>query len=170
MALLLAEQHMAEESVIVIDDANYRHVRQATWDFLSANPGWSCLAEITTEGHPAVQSDPEVVERLRGGWSNGLQIIAKDPNSLVRFERQEPADLSPFYMSHDVFRHRYGPIAKDVLDSVDGLSGSDNPTVGEISHLLNDFTKSHPGRTLSQNTETGGSFSFRLAQISATPH
>lgn len=169
MALLLAEQHMSEESVVVIDDANYRHVRQATWDFLATRPGWSLLAEITTEGHPAVQNDPEVVDRLRRGWSNGIHVLGKDPSSLVKFERQELADLTPFYMSHDVFRHRYGPIAKDVLDSVDGLSGSENPSGGEMYPLLNDFTKSHPGRTLSQNTETGGSFSFRLAQLSPSP-
>ena len=169
MALLLADQHMAQDAVMVIDDANYRHVRQATWDFLATCPGWSLLAEITTEGHPAVQSDPDIVDRLRRGWSNGVHIVAKDPDSIVKFERQEPADLTPFHMSHDVFRHRYGPIAKDVLDSVDGLAGRANPSAGEVSRLLGDFAESHPERTLSQNTETGGRFSLRLAQLSPSP-
>lgn len=166
MALILAEPHMAPAGVIAIDDANYRHVRQATWDFLSTHPDWNLLAEITTEGHPAVQNDAETADRLRRGWSNGLHILVRDPNSLVKFGNKEPADLAPFYMSHDVFRHRYGAIAKQILDSLDSPNGDGaTQSFDQTAHLLEAFLNENPHRTPSQNTETGGEFSFSLARL-----
>jgi hypothetical protein len=166
IALLLAEPLMATVSAIVVDDANYMHVRQATWDFLSCSPGWGLLAEITTECHPAVQVDSEKRLGQRKGWSNGIHVLVRDDNQILEFGPQETRDLSAFYMSHDVFRHRLGPISDVALDYADSQTGP-APTGAsmKLKKTIREFLKSNPGRTPSQNTDTKGSVSIKLANF-----
>lgn len=171
ISLLLAEPLMATVSAIVVDDANYMHVRQATWDFLSCSPGWSLLAEITTECHPAVQADSEKRLAQRKGWSNGIHVLVRDDNHILEFGPQEARDLSAFYMSHDIFRHRLGPISDVVLDYADSQTGT-APTGASVKLMktIRKFVKSNPDRTPSQNTETNGSVCIKLANFgSAIP-
>ena len=166
MALLLAEPYVVDSGVIVIDDANYQHVRQATWDFLSTSPGWSLLAEITTECHPAVQDNPDRQLAQRQGWSNGIHVIVRDRDETVRYEQSEDSNLQPFLLSHDVMRHRLGPVADVALNYADDrISDNFNNNNDSVPKVISEFLELNPDRSLSQNTETEGSVSIRFASL-----
>lgn len=64
MGLLLITPQLADRAVLVVDDANHPPVRQATWDFLAANPAARLILEVQTpeNGYPDF-------------W-NGLQVLA----------------------------------------------------------------------------------------------
>lgn len=64
LGLLMAVPHLAPQALIVIDDANFPAVKQATWDFLALRPEARMLWELPTPGnrHPSF-------------W-NGLFVIA----------------------------------------------------------------------------------------------
>ncbi len=77
MCLVLAKPHLAEDAVIIIDDSNYRHVRQATRDFLVANPEVKLLFEAYTSSHPYNMNKDEVTS-ARAGWWNGVNVLVID--------------------------------------------------------------------------------------------
>ncbi len=64
MALLMVERHLAPEALVVIDDWNFKHVKQAVWDWLAVTPGVSMVANFTTDKN-GVQP-----------WWNGLLVLA----------------------------------------------------------------------------------------------
>ena len=84
MGLLLAVPHLSERALIVVDDANYPPVRQATWDFVAAFPQARLGLEILTpgNGHPDF-------------W-NGLHVLTWDrhadngyAHAVLRARREE---------------------------------------------------------------------------------
>ena len=83
MCLLYAMPHLADEAVIVVDDCNYKHVRQANRDFLITHPEYKLIFESYTPAHPNNQA-PNVREESRGGWWNGINIIAKDLDGVLK--------------------------------------------------------------------------------------
>ena len=80
MCLELALPYLHEEATIIIDDCNYRHVRQANRDFLVTHPEFKLVFEAYTKCHPGNMT-PEEEEKARKGWWNGVNIIAKDLNN-----------------------------------------------------------------------------------------
>lgn len=77
MCLELIKPFLSENAVILIDDSNYRHVRQANRDFLTVNPDFKLMFEAYTECHPGNMSDAQEIE-ARKGWWNGVNVIVKD--------------------------------------------------------------------------------------------
>lgn len=77
MCLLLVRQYLAGDAVIVVDDSNYRHVRQANRDFLATNSEYRLIFEAYTKAHPSNLCDAEK-EEARRGWWNGVNVIIKD--------------------------------------------------------------------------------------------
>ena len=77
MCLLLAKPYLSKNAIIVVDDSNYLHVRQANRDFLRTNPEFKLLFEAYTACHPRNMSESEKKEAL-GGWWNGINILIKD--------------------------------------------------------------------------------------------
>jgi hypothetical protein len=63
LGLLLAVPLLAERALIVVDDGNFAAVKQATWDFLAAQPPCRLLLELPTPGN----GDPSF-------W-NGLYVL-----------------------------------------------------------------------------------------------
>ena len=53
LALLKYSKHMSKEGIIIIDDANYYHVRKATSDFLDINKNFKLLYQKYTNIHIA---------------------------------------------------------------------------------------------------------------------
>lgn len=78
MCLELCRKHLAEESVIFIDDSNYEHVRQANCDFLKSHPEFKLMYENYSDCHPENLNDESIV---RENWWNGINIIVHDPNN-----------------------------------------------------------------------------------------
>lgn len=78
MCLLLALPWLHERAVILIDDCNYEHVRQANRDFLVAHSGFKLLFEHYTTIHPANKPNPTTE-----GWWNGINIIVRDPDGVL---------------------------------------------------------------------------------------
>ncbi len=77
MCLELIKPFLSKNAVILVDDSNYRHVRQANRDFLSVNPDFKLIFEAYTESHPGNMSDEQEKE-ARKGWWNGVNVIVKD--------------------------------------------------------------------------------------------
>ena len=90
MCLMLAKPLLADDAVIVIDDCNYAHVRQANRDFLATHPSFKLLYENYTPKHPQNMSEAEQAEARRGWWDE-VNIIACDPGDELPY--MEPATL-----------------------------------------------------------------------------
>lgn len=86
LSLLLIKPHLADNAVIVVDDCNYRHVRQANRDFLITNPQFRLIFQKYTEAHPGNLNGSKRRE-AEDGWWNGINILMKDDDNL----------FSPFY-------------------------------------------------------------------------
>ena len=78
MGLVLALPHLTDDAAIVIDDANYAFVRQATRDFLIGHPEYKMVFEGYSPAHPA-NMDPATRSRFENGWLNGVNILVRDP-------------------------------------------------------------------------------------------
>ena len=86
VCLELALPYLHDQAVIIIDDSNYRHVRQANRDFLITHPEFKLLFEAYTPCHPNNMSEHEK-EEARNGWWDGVNIIVRDKYK----------ELSPLY-------------------------------------------------------------------------
>jgi len=165
MCLLLGRPHLRAGGAIVVDDANYAHVRQASYDFLAAFPDWSLLAEITTPGHPDVVSVPQRVE-ARQGWWNGVHVLLHDSARTSPRLTVPDTDLSPQVDSHDVFRHRFGPVTLALLEGMQAAAETLPDTTAaqeRLGMLLADSLRDCNHRAPSQNTDTSGIFDARIA-------
>lgn len=80
MCLQLIKPHLTENAIIIIDDSNYRHVRQANRDFLKTHPEFKLAFQSYTEVHPLNLPLEQRKENERGWW-DGVNVIVKDPNN-----------------------------------------------------------------------------------------
>jgi tRNA G46 methylase TrmB len=83
MCLQLVKPYLHKNAVIIIDDSNYQHVRQANRDFIKTHPSFKLVFEAYTTAHPS-NMDSQVEAELRKGWWNGINIIVKDPDNLLK--------------------------------------------------------------------------------------
>lgn len=77
LCLLLARNYFSDDAVIVIDDCNYRHVRQANADFLSSCPSFKAVLEKYTAAHPHNMTADEKQSAMDGWW-NGINVLIND--------------------------------------------------------------------------------------------
>jgi len=82
MCLELILPYLHRESVIVVDDCNYLHVRQANRDFLVTHPEFKLVFEAYTKCHPKNMNASDEAD-ARKGWWDGVNIIARDPQNLL---------------------------------------------------------------------------------------
>lgn len=116
MGLLLIKPHLADNAVIIVDDANYPDVRQSTRDFLVSHPEFKMVFEAYSAGHPA-NLEKDVLARFEDGWLNGVNVLVKDPEGIL------PDMLPPVPGSNELYvnewlihRHRLAELAPDALD------------------------------------------------------
>ena len=106
MCLLLAKPYLSEHAVIVVDDCNYEHVRQANSDFLRTNPEFRLFFEAYTPAHPNNMTDSQL-ECARRGWWNGVNVIVRDPEGLLEpICPDTPRGRDLFLATHEVQSHR----------------------------------------------------------------
>jgi predicted O-methyltransferase YrrM len=82
MCLELALPYLHDQAAIIIDDSNYRHVRQANRDFLITHPEYKLLFEAYTSCHPSNMSKDEEQEAMSGWW-DGVNIIVRDKDQTL---------------------------------------------------------------------------------------
>jgi predicted O-methyltransferase YrrM len=83
MCLELALPYLHENVVILIDDSNYKHVRQANRDFLVTHPEYKLVFESYTECHPVNMTQVQEND-ARNGWWNGVNVIVKDRDNKLK--------------------------------------------------------------------------------------
>jgi len=80
--LMQASRVMCPGGVVLIDDANFAHVRYATYDFIETNTDFKLGFETFTHAHPndMHKSKKRIAERA---WYNGVQVLIYDPEDRV---------------------------------------------------------------------------------------
>lgn len=123
MCLLLAKPFLHPNAVVIIDDSNYAHVRQANRDFLRTDLDFRLVFEAYTEAHPA-EMDAPVMEEARRGWWNGVNVIVRDESrSLPYWEPPTERDRTRFVNDHIVHAARLAELAPLSVRLTDALTG-----------------------------------------------
>ncbi|OHA66509.1 MAG: hypothetical protein A3D64_01215 [Candidatus Wildermuthbacteria bacterium RIFCSPHIGHO2_02_FULL_49_9] len=165
ISLLKAKRSLADSAVIVVDDANYAHVRQANADFLASELDFALLFEAYTPLHPANMT-PRVKEKARKGWWNGVNVLMKDRERRVVRSFPPTGERERFFASHDVFRHEFAETAIEALRYgsalVDGTESEEKKRRKLLKERLLSERQRHPGRFPFYNTESKGLPDFKL--------
>jgi hypothetical protein len=121
MCLALAMPFLHPRAVIIVDDSNYAHVRQANRDFLRTHPEFKLLFEAYTPSHPGALGGAELT-KARDGWWNGINVIVRDPdNELPYSEPPTLRDRTRFLNDNAVHSARHAELAPEALNFVDAL-------------------------------------------------
>ncbi len=83
MCLELIKPFLADHAIIIIDDCNYRHVRQANRDFLFNNKEFKLMFQSYTRCHPLNLNGEERKEAEKDFW-NGVNVIVKDSDNKLK--------------------------------------------------------------------------------------
>jgi hypothetical protein len=107
ICLEFIKPYLSNNATIVIDDSNFRHVRQANYDFIKANQEYTLLFQAYTDRHPCNSKQKE-----REEWWNGVNVIVRDTRK--ELERKLPdveRDRSLYFNDHLVHSEKYASIA-----------------------------------------------------------
>lgn len=83
ICLELIKPFLADDAIIIIDDCNYRHVRQANRDFLFNNKGFKLLFQSYSKCHPLNLSTSERKDAEKDFW-NGINVIVRDGENKLK--------------------------------------------------------------------------------------
>ncbi len=156
MALMLVLPYLHERAVIVVDDANYRFVRQANRDFLLTHREHKLAFEGYSPTHPA-NMDPATLARWETGWLNGVNILVRDPEGLLPAMYPPTHDDRTLYVN-DWLVHRLGlaELAPEAVHLAQAICSGD--AAGETTRrrqLIDRFKAMEPvfeGRFPDRNT------------------
>jgi len=156
ICLLLIKPYLHDNAVIVIDDANYPDVRQATADFLLSHPEFKLAFDAYTPDHPA-NLDSETLIEAEQNWLNGINIIVRDPDGLLP-DMAPPtiSDKSLYFHEWLTHRHQIAELAPESLDLVQAMLLDRTEDKTEIEKTLRSkFAESreiYQDRKLTRNT------------------
>lgn len=158
ISLMLAVPFLHPRAVIVIDDANYRHIRQANRDFLMTHPEFALVFEGYSGGHPDNISEAELA-RAQAGWWNGVNIIARDPEvEIVRAMPPVSQDRTAYFNDHFVHRHGLAELAWEAMSLADLMTRCDpedaTVEIAAFRQLAEAHRAAHPGRYADKNTHS----------------
>ncbi len=121
VCLLLAKRYLHDRSVIIVDDANYACVRQASADFLAGHPDFKMIFEAYSPAHPANMDADERV-RWEDGWLNGVNILVRDPDGLLA-DMVPPveSDRTRYFNEWLVHRLRRAELAPEAVALADAI-------------------------------------------------
>lgn len=164
--LLKIEKFLSNKSLIIIDDANYAHVRQATKDFLTINPSFKLLCEAYTETHIA-NLEEDKKQNVIDGWWNGVNIIVKDEQNYLdrNFPHIDKENRDFHFLNHDFMRSKYVEINHELISLITKLENNnfdDNNTIDQIKSLIDIHNKKFPDRYKHQNTYSDQLNNFKL--------
>ena len=115
MGLMLAQPHLHENCVMIIDDANYEFVRQSTVDFLKSFPEFKMVFEGYSPAHPA-NMDEAALKHHEAGWLNGINILVRDPGGyLPTMLPSVNPDKTLYVNDWLVHRHQLAELAPEAL-------------------------------------------------------
>ena len=121
MCLLLAKPHLSDDAIIVIDDSNYNHVRQANRDFIVTHPEFRLIFEEYTYTHPNNMTSVERAE-AEAGWWNGVNVLVKDRSEKIPYaEPPTVRDRTIFENEHLVHSMRYSDAVIEALQFANSL-------------------------------------------------
>jgi len=167
IGLLYVERFLSERCVMVVDDANYPHVRQATADFLNARPEFALLMQAYTPAHPSNMTPDQKASAVKGWW-NGVNVIVRDPER--RLERRFPpvSHQGLHAMTHNAFGMEFAELGYEALRLCHAMAGGSKArTEAELSTLM-PAMKAHregnPGRFYQMNTYSAGLTAFDVAE------
>ncbi|MFC1481291.1 class I SAM-dependent methyltransferase [Candidatus Neomarinimicrobiota bacterium] len=121
MCLEYALPFLHENAVIVVDDSNYNHVRQANRDFLHNHDEWKILFEAYTPTHPMNMRKKEAAA-AREGWWNGVNILVRDQANILA--NTEPVTIESkirFFNDHLIHGSKYADGASIAIEAVQYL-------------------------------------------------
>ncbi len=111
VCLLFAKRFFSDQAMIVIDNCNYNHVRQANQDFLIGNPEFKLLFEGYTKSHPANLKGEEL-KHAWDTWLDGVNVIVRDrENELQPMYPPTIRDRSLFFNDHRIHPMRNSILA-----------------------------------------------------------
>jgi hypothetical protein len=142
MSLLLIKPWLSDDAVIIVDDCNYRHVRQANRDFLLTNKEYKLIFQAYTRAHPDNLKEADRRE-VEAGWWNGINVIARDPDNCFRsFFPPVIKDKRLFTNDHHIHTAKY----PEAFRKYSGITDIFASTLGKMEG------KSQPGKYKSLNT------------------
>lgn len=151
MCLALIKPFLAENAVIIVDDCNYRHVRQANRDFLYTNKEYKLIFESYSDAHPLNSGDTDRYA-LRKSWWDGVNIIVTDHTNELK------EMYPPTFRSRALYENEHAIHASkhpEVIPFLFKLTDMMAPIVYKFSKLKNrkDVIK---GKFKSMNTYSEG--------------
>jgi len=115
LCLGLAVKFMAKNSIIIIDDSNYPHVRRANADFLKIHQDYALAFQAYTSCHPMNRNDGNDFEH-RKGWWNGINVIIHDPEYKLDRTYPLPGNEKELYLNeHIVHTSKYAPLSVQLV-------------------------------------------------------
>lgn len=167
VCLLLAKRYLAERCVIVIDDANYPAVRQATSDFLASHGDFKMVFEAYSPAHPANMESARR-QRWEAGWLNGVNILVSDPGGLLP-DMAPPTDPDRTLYFNEWLTHRLrlAELAPEAVALADAVCAADGGAEKEArATLLGKFNAERfAGRSADRNTYSTGLTEARFTEL-----
>ncbi len=121
LCLEFIKPYLSERAIIIVDDSNYRHVRQANHDFLINNPQFKLFYEAYTDQHPQTMDEKKRVA-AENGWWNGVNIIVKDSENIL--DPMFPPvlkDRELYFNEHILHSSKYAELSPESLRFVTNL-------------------------------------------------
>jgi hypothetical protein len=171
MCLEMALPHLHPDAIVVVDDCNYAHVRQANSDFLMTHPEFKLIFEAYTPCHPGNMAADEQA-RARDGWWNGVNVLMRDTA-----DRLEPM-LPPTVRDRRRFEAEHIAHAAEIPD----LGADTGRLLSAIHHVrplrfirevwrLKQLTRqrsaAYSGRYPGMNTDSGDLAPVRFGRVRA---
>ncbi|MBO6944609.1 class I SAM-dependent methyltransferase [Altererythrobacter sp.] len=157
MCLIYGTRVLARNGCMIVDDANYAHVRQATRDFLVAYPEYKLVFEAYTSCHPKNMTNEQLAQ-ARAGWWDGVHLIVHDPEN--EFESLVPPTPSNerFIRDHNVHIVGDAAVAWEAAMLLASLRRPWHLPRDLARYLRNYWLRRHEsrGRFRSVNTESSG--------------
>jgi len=148
MCLELMKPFLADNAIIIIDDSNYRHVRQANRDFLFNNKEFKLMFQSYTKCHPLNLNEEERKSAEKGFW-NGVNVIVKDK------ENQLKESYPPTHRSRSLYENEHVLQTSKHPDSILHFLPFTN-MLGGIVKSLSKKEAAEPGKYKAMNTYSEG--------------
>lgn len=133
MCLALIKPYLSDDAVIIVDDSNYRHVRQANRDFLMTHPEFKLLFESYTEQHP-LNLEPSNRSSAEKGWWDGVNVMIYDKQNLLKPSYPETYRSRTLYENEHLIHSTKHP---ETVPYLLKLSGILSPIIYSFSKLKN---------------------------------
>lgn len=160
MCLQLAIPYLHKNALIVIDDCNYAHVRQANRDFLVTHPEFKLLFQSYTRCHPKNMDEREREEVAKKGWWNGINVIARDVEQ--RLEQKYPPtirDRKLYENEHLIHASKYADDAPKIISLSQQICNEKNfikkiIKTKQFWYILKESQNKHKNKFNSMNTDS----------------